>query len=379
MRHHLDSSPATETCLGGRGMNEFEPTPVDAKIWRCTIASALLGTLALGFWLWWSLAGDRAFSLDASYLRHAHAHLGYFGLLFPLAWLGWRPSGARPFGPGALLCYAICTALTCLGIAFYGYGPVVIIGSALLAALLIWSSLGLFLGSHQTDDPLVVVPWGVIVSLLCVIPIVMSLRSDNAALASDFASTLLASSLFLVVIPSAMAGRRITVGPWQLLFTTGLLGALFLGVVEHPVARVGLLAHAMLLLTLTRTTRLEVHTRCAWGMVAAGLGAMATGLLPNTRPVALGAIHFLILGPVLATLAPLWLKRPPPSWMWWLGHLSWGSMSAALLAQEFVASSWTWTIVAASGLATTLWWLLVLAYPWRDEPPQVHDQSMVMV
>ena len=135
-----------------------------------------------------------------------------------------------------------------------------------------------------------------------------------------------------------------------------------MGVVEHPVARIGLLAHAGLLLTLTRATRLEVHTRCAWGVVAAGLGAMATGLLPNTRPVALGAIHFLILGPVLATLAPLWLKRPPPSWMWWIGHLSWGSMSAALLAQEFVASSWTWTIAAAAGSATALWWLLVLVY-----------------
>jgi len=342
-------------------MNKLESLLENAKLWRCVIALALLGAITIGVWLRWSLAGAWGLTLDFSHLRHAHSHLGYFGVLFPLAWLGWRHAGARIPGPYALMAYAICTSITCLGFAFAGYGPVAIAGSTFIAACWLWSSVWLLRNIHDLDDPLGMVPWGILVSLLCVPPIALNLRSDPE-LARGFVSTFLAGLLLLVIIPSAMAGRRITVGPWPFLFTTGLLGALFLGVVEHPVARIGLLAHAGLLLTLTRATRLELHTRCAWGVVAAGLGAMATGLLPNTRPVALGAIHFLILGPVLATLAPLWLKRPPPSWMWWLGHLSWGSMSAALLAQEFVASSWTWTIAAAAGSATALWWLLVLVY-----------------
>ena len=350
-------------------MNEFEPAPANAKLWRYTIACALLGTLTLGLWLRWSLGETWDLTRDLSRLQHAHAHLGYFGLLFPLAWLGWRPSGVQPFGPGALLCYALCTTLTCLGVAFFGYGPVTIMGSALIAAFLIWSSLGLFLGGHQADDPLVVVPWGVLVSLLCVLPIIMSLRSDNIPLAHDFASTFLAGILLLVIIPSAMAGRRLTVGPWPILFTTGLLGALFLGVVEHTIARIGLFAYAVLMITLTRSSKLEMHTRITWGVIATGLGLIALGVLPNTRTVALGTIHFLILGPVLATLAPLWLERPPPPWMWWLGHASWGAMSAALLAQEFIQSPWIWTIAITGGAATVIWWALALTYPWSERAP----------
>jgi len=343
-------------------MNEFEP-PEDVTLWRYIIALALLGTVTIGFWLRWSLAGAWELTLDFSHLRHAHSHLGYFGLLFPLAWLGWRRRGASIPGPYASMLYALCTAVTCLGFAFDGYGPVAIAGSTFIATCWIWSAVGLLRDAHESDDPLGVVPWGIFVSLLCIPPIALSLRSDPE-LAREFVSTFLAGLLLLVIVPSAVAGRHISLGPWPLLFATGLSGALFLGVAEHPVTRIGLLAHAGLLLALIRSTKLGFHTRCVWGVVSFGLGAMALNILPNTRPVALGAIHFLILGPVLATLAPLWFRCPLPEWVWWLGHASWGGMSAALIAQEFITSPWTWKIAAIGGTMTALWWMFALIYQW---------------
>lgn len=62
--------------------------------WRVGLLAALLGTIGLGVWLRWALAGAVDLLAPFGHLRHAHSHLGYYGLLFPLAWLGWKAAGA---------------------------------------------------------------------------------------------------------------------------------------------------------------------------------------------------------------------------------------------------------------------------------------------
>lgn len=166
----------------------------------------------------------------------------------------------------------------------------------------------------------------------------------------------------MVVVPSALAGRRIKAGPWPLWLGTGILASLYLGVAPHEVTQVGMVAYAGLILFYTGRARLEMHLRIAWAAVALGLCAMAIEMIPNIRPVALGAIHFLILGPILGTTAPLWLRRSPPVWLWCCGHLSWGIMSAALVLQAFVSETWTWTAAAWGGTATVLWWVVALIW-----------------
>jgi len=342
------------------------PEPRSAP-WRAIVAVSLAGTMLVGVWLRWALAGSVPLALPFAHLRHAHSHLGYFGLLFPIAWIGWRAAGAPVPGRRTLIAYALCTAVACVGFLHGGYGPVAIAGSTLVAAFWLWSARGILGRLKKLRDPLGAVPLGIVASLACVPPIALTLRT-SPALAHGFVTTFLSGLLLVVIIPSVFAGRRISPGPWPFFLATGCLGALSLGVAPNAVTRLGLLAFAGLMLAPVLSSRLELHARAAWALVGLGLGAMAVGLVPNVRPVALGAIHFLILGPVLGSLAPLWLQTPPPTWAWWLGHASWGAMSAALVLQAFVASPATWTVAALGGTATLLWWALVLAQSWVRRP-----------
>lgn len=333
---------------------------------RALIAAALIGAMSIGAWMRWALAGALDLGLPFDHLRHAHSHLGYYGILFPLAWLGWRAAGAPAPGRGALIAYGISTAVACVGFMISGYGGVAIAGSAAVAGFWLWSAFGLRARLRRLADPLGAVPLGVLASLACVPFIAITLRRDPA-LAHGLVSTFLSALLLIVITPSVIAARGISLGPWPFLLISGALGSLSLGVAPHPVTRFGLLIYAGLVGALICARRLGLHGRAAWGAVALGLAAMALGALPNVRPVALGAIHFLILGPVMATLAPLWLRRPPPPWAWWLGHGCWGLMSAALTLQGLSAGPWTWRVAAVGGTATLLWWAVTLAAQVRPD------------
>jgi hypothetical protein len=326
---------------------------------RLSLTLALLGTVAVGVGLRWTLVGMVSLPVPFSHLRHAHSHLGYYGLLFPLAWLGWQAAGAPLPGRLVLSAYAACTATAFIGFAVAGYGPVAITASTVIAVIWLHSVAPLVRRMVRLHDPLGAVPLGLVASLACVPPIALNLRSDPS-LAAGFISTFLAGLLFVVIIPSALAARRISPGPWPLLLVAGGLAAAALGVAPSVPTRAGLVIYSGLLLAPAFAPRLASHARCVWVPVSAGLLAMAVGVLPNTRPVALGAIHFLILGPILATLAPLWMRRPPSPGAWWFGHALWGAMSAALVAQAFVADRWTWIAAAAGGTGAALWWLWAL-------------------
>lgn len=336
--------------------------------WRLSLAVALLGTVIVGAGLRWALVGVVSLPAPFGHLRHAHSHLGYYGLLFPLAWLGWQAAGAPMPGGRVLGAYAACTAAAFIGFAFAGYGPVAIAASTLIAVIWLYSVAPLVRRMARLHDPLGAVPLGLVVSLACVPPIALNLRRDPA-LAAGFISSFLAGLLFVVIIPSVLAARRISPGPWPLLLVAGGLGAAALGVAPSTPARAGLVIYAGLLLVPVFAARLASHARLVWLPVSAGLLAMAVGVLPDSRPVALGAIHFLILGPILATLAPLWMRHPPAPWVWWLGHALWGTMSAALVAQAFVADAWTWTVAAAGGTGAALWWVWALARQVTGDPP----------
>lgn len=319
------------------------------------LAVAVLGTLAAGVWMRWSLAGRVALSLPFENLRHAHSHLGYFGMLFPLAWLGWKAAGVRTPGRGWMVFYAVSTAVATAGFVVGGYGPVAIAGSTAVSVVWLWSLGPLRTHMKRWRDPLGAVPLGLLLSLACVPPVAIHLRTDPD-LAHAFVSTFLSGLLFVVVVPSVLAGARVSAGPWPGLLLTGALGALALGVSPTWPARLGLAGFAALLTAPVASKTLPLHTRASWLGVVVGIVALALGLLPNTRPVALGAVHFLILGPVMAVLAPRALQVDPPAWAWWLGHALWGSMSAALVAQAFVSGAWTWTAAALGGTGTLLWW-----------------------
>lgn len=324
------------------------------------VTAALVGTLALGLWMRWSFTDLIDVGWDFVHLRNAHGHLGYYGVLFPLAWAAWRRADVPIPGRRLLLLYAIATLLSTVGFARAGYGPEAIAGSTVVAVTWLWSVWPLRHRMRDPADPLGVVPLGVAASLACVPFVAINLRPDPD-LAYALVATFLAGLLFGVIVPSALASRRTRVGPWPLLGIAAATGAAALGVLPSVWMRAGLALYGVLLLRASWSGELPAHIRVGWTAVATGLIAIAVGLLPNTRPVAIGATHFLILGPVLNSLTGPYLGRVG-STAWALNLVAVALLAGPLVLQGLGAGTWTMTASAVGGSGVVIWWLAALAF-----------------
>lgn len=319
------------------------------------IGVALAGTLLLGAWLRWGLTGRLPLVGDFANLRHAHSHLGYYGVLFPLAWAGWRQAGAETPGPRVLAVYAAATALAFVGFLRAGYGIEAIVGSTV--AGIVWLATGWRLRGRVAawSDPLAPVLPGIVGAMACVPFVAMTLRSDPAT-AQALVATFLGALLLAVMVPSAFAARGVAVPGAPLLTLAALLGACSLGIWPAWPARIGLAGYGLWLVTAFGRRSLPLHLRLVWGLVGVGLVGMAAGLLPNVRPVVIGAIHFLVLSPVLGSLAAARLPRPLAPGAWWFNHAFVALLAAPLAAQGFGAGAWTMTLSAIGGTGVVLWW-----------------------
>lgn len=319
------------------------------------IGLALAGTLLLGAWLRWGLTGRVPLLGDFTNLRHAHSHLGYYGILFPLAWAGWRQAGAETPGPKTLAAYAAATALAFVGFLRAGYGIEAIIGSTV--AGLVWLGSGWRLRRRVVSwsDPLALVLPGIVGAMACVPFVAMTLRS-NPSMAQALVATFLAALLLGVMVPSAFAARGVAVSAAPLLTVASLLGASSLGIWPAWPARLGLGVYGLWLASAPVYRTLPSHLRLSWSLVGLGLIGMSAGLLPNVRPVVIGAIHFLILSPVLGSLAAARLPHPLPQRAWWFNHAFVAMLAAPLAAQGFGAGAWTMTLSAIGGTGVVIWW-----------------------
>lgn len=330
---------------------------------RALVTAGLLTTLALGVWMRLSLAGLVRLPFDFHHLRHAHSHLGAYGVLFPLAFLAWQVRGAPVPGPRESLVYGLATALAFAGFLRAGYGPEAIVGSTVVGVSWLASAVRLRGLLKKLDEPLALVPPGIVAAMVCVPFIALTLRREPA-LAQQLVATFLGALLLVVVTPSALASLGVRAWPTPLLTACGLLGAAALGVWPSVVARVGLGVYALWLASVAKERALAWPLRLAWLLVGVGLLAMAAGLVPNARPAVIGAIHFLVLGPVLLSLAPRAFPvvsrlAAPPLLVALALH------SGALVLQAFEAAPWTFSAAALGGLLAFAWWAVASLWPSR--------------
>lgn len=333
---------------------------------RWLLSAALLATLALGLWMRASLAGVWSMGFDFAHLRHAHSHLGAYGVLFPLAFLAWRSRGAPVPGRRTLVAYGVATALAVVGFLRAGYGPEAIVGSTVVGAIWLSSAFQLRGLMRRLDEPLALVPPGIVAAMACVPFIALTLRKDPV-FAQHLVATFLGTLLLVVVTPSALSaiGARAFASPVATL--AGLSGALALGVWPNVVTRVGLAGYGLWLASVALQRSVAWPLRAAWGLVGAGLMAMAAGLLPNVRPSVVGALHFLVLGPVLLSLLPM-LWPSPPRALEVLLLAAAGLVSAPLVAQAVGLFEWTMQASAVGGALVFLGWLGVLFRRARVDP-----------
>lgn len=332
---------------------------------------ALLGTVLLGLLLRWYLAGvglPLPTGTTFANLRHAHSHLGYYAVLVPLAWLAWeRGSELTLLRRWERRLYGAATITATIGFVRSGYGVLGIVGSTVVGIIWILAAWRIARQTRATDHPLVVVLPGTLLALACIPLIARSLRTDPAFAASAVQS-FLTVLLFLVVAPGALAAAGVRQRwAWGSL-VTGVLAALALGLWSSTASRLGLALHALYWLDAARKMDSLVFA-APWWAASAGLLAVAGGIVPLTHDVAIGALHFLILGPMISALARHQFTPALASAAWWWHHAAVMLLCAPLLLRGVVVTGqWTSSASAIGGTAVVVWWLAVLARR-RTAPP----------
>lgn len=302
----------------------------------------------------WAFAGAWPFGLDFNHLRHAHSHLGAYGVLFPLAFLAWRRLGAPAPGQRMLAVYFAATVVAVIGFLRAGYGPEAIAGSTVVGALWLVSAFRLRGRVLERANPLALVPPGLVAAMLCVPLIALNVRR-NPTLAQEAVATFLSTLLLVAVTPSALAALGVRAWFTPVLTLCGLAGAASLGVFPSMLTRAGMTVYAAWLLSVALERSLGWTLRLSWGLVGAGLMAMSFELVPNVRPSVIGSLHLLVLGPVLLSLSrSVWPRRSATAEAILLVGV--GLLSGPLVAQAFGVVEATMQLSAVGGTVVVLWW-----------------------
>lgn len=316
--------------------------------------ACLVGTVGIGTLLRWALAGRGMLIGDFAHVRSAHSHLGYFGVLFPFVWLAWARAGhAVPRGRW-LAVYAVGTAAATVDFGLRGYALVSIAGSTVVLGFWILSAWPHWRRVAGRDWMAPVFP-AVLGSALAIPAVaVLSRRSDPAA--GQWVHAFLTWLLLGVGVPTVLdrSGARPPAG-W--LHTLAVLGTgLALGPFPNPVTRGAMAIGGGLIAWAGLRAALRWELRGAWLGVGLGLVTVATGLLAWSPILAVAAIHFVMLGPVLGVLA--WPETE--AWTRWRpAYLGLVAAFAGCVSMTGWSPAVGWPVAAAlTGTLVALVWVV---------------------
>ncbi len=352
--------PATATAEGGATAAEASTSPALDRFTGMALV-ALVVQLGLGIHLRAVLAGmDQPWG-SWLFLRQAHSHLGYYGLIFPLVWWAWRRQGLPVPGPLQTAAYALATAAATWGFVQAGYALLSIAASTVV--LLVWVIAALRLRRQVKELRSWWAPAVPAILLSAVaIPGVAVTISRDPAFARDLVQAFLTLLMFGVATPAALAqqGARPPLAP---AWTIGVLcTAMLLGPWPGLFTHLGAVLLAGLLLW-TAWDLPELDQRAAWGGLVLGLLALGTGALPESQPVAIAGLHYAVLGPVLMSLGAALVGRLPL-----LARLVYllpvGVLTLAVLLPTWLPDPRWPAIATGAGVGVAAWWLSAIGWRW---------------
>lgn len=289
--------------------------------------TALVGLLVaagIGLWLRLGLAGVTPLARAYVFVRHAHTHAGYYVVLFPLAWLAWHRLGARAPGPRLSALYGAAGLAAVASFARRGYALPSIAASTVVGAVWLASAVR---ARGTATGWLRVTPFGIALAVLFVPPIGV-LTSRAPAVAQSLVQSFLSVLLLLVMIPTALATLRAPSPPPTLWAPLALAAAGSLGAAPYGPMGISLSVLGALLARAVWGARAERPIKLAWYATAVGFIALGMQGGPPSAHRAIAAIHALVLGPIVVTLAP------PGGALTWLCLLAAGAMGASLVSVE---------------------------------------------
>lgn len=269
---------------------------------------AALCTFALGFVLRAALAGAELAPLgEFADLRHAHSHLGVYGVLFPAFLLVAREAGLTEPKRSILRAYALAVAVAVIGFAIEGYGLVSIAASTCVLA--VWLLTAFLQRRPRTKGWLASTAVALFVASLLVPLIALSPRLWPQ-LAQPLARTFTSLLMLGVFVPAALHRLDARAYPSWATLPVAIAAAFALGLDPSPLLLPFVVVAGVALVVSGGGARTDLELRVAFALVGAGLVAYGTRLVPPTHAMAVAGVHALVLGPLLSTFAPRRIPRP---------------------------------------------------------------------
>lgn len=311
---------------------------------------ALLLTLVLGLWLRGRWAGWPLPAWSDVTLRHAHMHLGWYGVLVPLAWALWIRLGVALPKRGWTVVYGLAVAVATAGFLAVGYGPAAIVGSTVVLAVWLRAAWALAPRCRASHDWLAVVAPGLLLAALCIPPIAVFTRRDPA-LGIQLVRTFLGLMTWLVLVPTLLVARGARPPRSVVWLLAGIATALWFGGAWHPILTAGPIALGFLLAVraFVGGSQMGLGERVLWLGVGAGVAAYGATATPLDHMTGVAAVHALTLGPV-AVSALAAFDRVRPVWAFQLVPFAGLTMAAALVAPHVGMYAHTQSVAAWSGV-----------------------------
>ena len=243
----------------------------------------------------WSLAN----------LRHAHSHAGYYGVLTLAWWTVERQSG-RAVSRQLVLLYAASALLAVVGFAWFGYRSVTIVLSTVVAAGWLWVGMAR-LRARRGREWLDAAPYGLVLSVLLVPAVAVTAKHDPS-LSRDLAHVFVGVVSFTMMVPAAWQhlgmARTLPLTAYVPVAVAAAFAVVF-ATQASTAALVATVAYAVLVSATVMRASLDWPAQSLWLVHAGSMAFAAAPFLPGA-PARIAGLHFLILGPLLASFfAPL--------------------------------------------------------------------------
>lgn len=297
-------------------------------------------------------------------LRHAHSHLGYYGVLFPLCWWAWSRGGPRPPGRMVTAAYGAAVFAATIGFAREGYGLLAIVASTLV--LVVWLGSAWRAALHLLQPRSWWAPAGPsILGAAVAIPMVAVNFTRDPALATELVQLFLTLLLFGVIAPAALAHRQAPppLAPLWLLCTVG--ASLALGPWPRWPALAATAALGLQVAWAGGRSASPWDLRLLWVAVGGGLVAVGSTAVAMSPALAVAGLHLAILGPILVSLGRP-LSPRGPRWVCIAYEAAVVLLTLAVALPLYLPWAGWPRLAAGAGLVIAASWILaVVLRGWR--------------
>lgn len=263
---------------------------------------SLLLSICIGLLVRFQLTGIVE-SIESLDFRRVHTHIGFYLVFFPLIWLNFKPNAWSP-RPTHFIIYLSIASLALISFLFLGYGLLSKILSGLV--LLFWLSYAII----NLKKPYDIRGWaqpfiGIILATGSIGYLIFLGTQGETVLAKKAVRMFMTCLLWGAFAPLCLERKNFS-KPNIVIWTLSVaLTAIF--VMDVPWGRSAflgplLLGVAILFSLVGQRSETSNRIKYYWLSTALSLVLFGLGALPNHHAIAVGGLHFFVLGPLLQTI-----------------------------------------------------------------------------